>query len=251
MILKRCKKGHCYDGDKYQSCPHCQEEGQDTRARHILRKKTPKDHTVPMYTQQEEQVTMLQQSAQDVQSKGSALKFSLEQDDPVTVSLVSGQSRHASNLVTVQDEPMTMPLSSVQEQPVTNPMPYQSNKYTGQDVAVREKYLTVGWFVCIQGNNLGESLTIRSGRNFIGCNADMNPVLWNNKDAKEGYAVVYFTPKYKKYIVEPAETRGLCFLNGEIVLNPVGLKKYDILSFEDIRLMFVPLCGEGFSWSKM
>ena len=44
--------------------------------------------------------------------------------------------------------------------------------------------------------------------------------------------------------------RNLLKVNGKTVLNAVELNRYDIISIGTTKLMFVPLCGEHFSWKK-
>lgn len=217
MILKRCKKGHYYDGDKYQSCPHCQEERPSLRARHILRKKTSQDHTVSIHQQREDLVTMLLPS--DQEKRGSGQQPAIEEDPP------------------------TMLLSST---------PQNSAVEKQVRAAAGESSLTVGWFVCIKGKNLGASFAVLSGRNYIRYTADRGIAVWKDNGENKGqHAAVSFVPRYQKYIMERGETRDLFFLNEELVLGPVELKKYDILSLRDTSLLFVPLCGEGFSWDQL
>ena len=289
MILKRCKKGHYYDGDKYQSCPHCQEERPSLRARHILRKKTSQDHTVSIHQQREDLVTMLLPS--DQEKRGSGQQPAIEEDPPTMLLPSDQEKRSIKQPANVEEDPVTMLLSSdqgkhsakqqadMEEDPVTMLLPSdQEKRGSGQQPAIEEdpptmllsstpqnsavekqvraaageSSLTVGWFVCIKGKNLGASFAVLSGRNYIRYTADRGIAVWKDNGENKGqHAAVSFVPRYQKYIMERGETRDLFFLNEELVLGPVELKKYDILSLRDTSLLFVPLCGEGFSWDQL
>lgn len=242
MILKRCKKGHYYDGDKYQKCPHCLEEDHNLQqcARHVLKKSASlKDNAAAAKTNaslSDNPVTMPLLSLPD---------------EPVTMPL-----RHLSDELaemvpsSLQDDPITMPLSSVKN--LSAGMPLHAKTSTNIDHAAalsQERRLTVGWLVCIKGKDFGISFAVKSGRNYIGRSAKMDIALHKENEAvKEKHAVIYYVPKQKKFIAEPGETRDLFYLNGEVVMNPVEIKKKDVLTVGNTRLMFVPFCGENFNW---
>lgn len=106
-----------------------------------------------------------------------------------------------------------------------------------------------GWLVCIEGEDFGGSFTIKSGRNFVGRSADMDIVLrGDNSISRFKHAVILYEPKRREFIAQAGESRELFYLNDEVVLNPVKLNQYDILTIGNTRLMFFPCCGENFSW---
>ena len=101
------------------------------------------------------------------------------------------------------------------------------------DIFLAEQRLTAGWFVCINGKEFGRSFAVKNGKNLI------------------GHAVVYYLMKHNKFMIEPGDTRNLFYLNEEPVLNPVEMKRHDILKIGGISLMLVPLCGKDFSWTEL
>ena len=218
MILKCCNKGHYYDGDKYQNCPHCLEEGQSlqkSKARHILKRKTS--------------------------IKNSSAEMS------VNVSQHSFQSRSSSSeesmtmcLPSNDEESMTMCLPSNNDDSLTVCLPAKQHNSLERlpqagslDIFLAEQRLTAGWFVCINGKEFGRSFAVKNGKNLI------------------GHAVVYYLMKHNKFMIEPGDTRNLFYLNEEPVLNPVEMKRHDILKIGGISLMLVPLCGKDFSWTEL
>ena len=41
------------------------------------------------------------------------------------------------------------------------------------------------------------------------------------------------------------------YLHGKVVLNNEILKSHDVLEIGNTKLLFVPLCGESFSWEDV
>ncbi len=106
-----------------------------------------------------------------------------------------------------------------------------------------------GWLVCIEGPAFGESFQLKSGRNFIGRSPNMDVVLPGDSSiSREKHAIILYEPKKREFIAQAGESRELFYLNDEVVLNPVRLKQYDILTIGNTRLMLFPCCGEKFSW---
>lgn len=242
MILKRCKKGHYYDGDKYQKCPHCLEEDHSPQqaARHVLKKSVS-----------------LKDSAA-VAKSGSLLSDDLPTmplaslyNDSVTIPLASlSDDLNERSTSFLQDDPVTMPLSSLKNHSEGMQLNAKTSAIIDPVAALsQERRLTVGWLVCIKGKDFGIGFAVKDGINYIGCSAEMDIALHkDNREVKEKHAVIYYVPKQKKFIAEPGKTRDLFYLNGEVVLNPVEIKKQDVLTIGNTSLMFVPFCGEDFNW---
>lgn len=107
----------------------------------------------------------------------------------------------------------------------------------------------VGWLVCIEGKSFGESFKLKTGRNFIGRSNNMDVVLTgDNSVSREKHAIILYEPRKREFIAQAGESRELFYLNDEVVLNPIRLKQYDIVTIGNTSLMFFPCCGEKFSW---
>ena len=115
------------------------------------------------------------------------------------------------------------------------------------DTSVSEP--VVGWLVCVKGVHFGESFTITSGRNSIGRNQS-NSICLSKDDtvSREKHAWIVFEPRKKRFLVQPGESSGLIYVDGEDVLQPVEIHSNEIIELGGTKLMLVPLCGENFSW---
>lgn len=109
----------------------------------------------------------------------------------------------------------------------------------------------VGWLVCIKGKHFGESFNISSGRNAIGRNKS-NKIILTNDDtvSREKHAWLTYEPKKREFFVQPGDGSGLTYLNGDNVMESKKLQTDDILEFGDGQYIFVPLCGENFTWEN-
>jgi hypothetical protein len=107
----------------------------------------------------------------------------------------------------------------------------------------------VGWLVCVKGEYYGQSFNLKSGQNFIGRAVNMD--VWLEKESsvsRNKHTVVVFDPKSRSFFVQPGESGGLTYLDGELVLTPAQLRAYSKISVGSCELVFTPFCGESFSW---
>ena len=117
------------------------------------------------------------------------------------------------------------------------------NKAVGTDPVV-------GWLVCVEGSHHGEDFRLKTGRNFIGRSSGMDvSIAGDNTVSRDRHAVVVFEPVSHAFLVQPGEARELCYLNDRVVLSAEELKAYDVLTVGSTKLMFIPCCGERFSWN--
>lgn len=107
----------------------------------------------------------------------------------------------------------------------------------------------VGWLVCIKGEYKGESFKLKSGRNYIGRSLTMDVSLAMEKSvSRERHAAITFDPYQRRFFIQNGDSRGLTYVNNELLLNFKELNKGDIIAVSSCELMFYPLCGEDFSW---
>lgn len=110
----------------------------------------------------------------------------------------------------------------------------------------------VGWLVCVKGRFYGQDFRLKSGRNFIGRNPGMDICLsGENTVSRERHAAVIHEPRKNIFIAQPGESRELFYVNGNVVLSSVELKKNDILQVGDVQLMLIPCCDEAFHWETV
>ncbi len=110
----------------------------------------------------------------------------------------------------------------------------------------------VGWLVVIKGPDMGMDFKLKTGRNFIGRSSSMDVALKNDKTvSREKHGIVLYDPKSCSYIVQPGESKELCYLNNDVVLSPQKLETNNIITVGETDLMFIPLCSKtGFNWDN-
>lgn len=107
----------------------------------------------------------------------------------------------------------------------------------------------VGWFLCIQGPDKGRDYRIRSGRNSIGRAENMDICITGDSSiSRERHAVIAYDPKKNVFMLQPGESREMCYVNDEGVYTPVQLEAGDIVELGETKLRFYPACGEDFKW---
>ncbi len=106
-----------------------------------------------------------------------------------------------------------------------------------------------GWLVCIEGPDKGRDFRLRSEKNALGRSASSDVCLSGDDTvSREKHAFVVYNPRKRSFSVRAGESRGLVYLNDEEVEFSQPLQAYDIVEVGQSRLLFVPLCGEAFSW---
>lgn len=118
-----------------------------------------------------------------------------------------------------------------------------------KNVIAKDIEPVVGWVVCIQGENFGESFTIVAGKNSIGRNSSNNIVI--SKDSavsREKHAIIIYEHKKREFYVAPGEGSGLTYVNDEFITSPVKVNEREIIEVGSSKLLLVPLCNDKFSW---
>lgn len=276
MILKRCDKGHYYDGEAYQECPECKGsanagmpyggsyEGfygdsygtsygtsdEDYADEDTVTVALPRSHTQGYGQGQrrtgaglpdEENVTaaLPRSHAQKQAPRQAWADVSESEEENVTVALPRshGQGQQGSFSQAAGNRGSG---AAAQQHTAGN----ASRKHSFKPV--------VGWLVCIQGKDFGSSFTLQLGKNYIGRAAHMDVVLQGDESiGMEKHAAVYYVPKYRRFAAEPGTAGKRFLVNREDVLRPVWIKQHDILTMGNTSLMFFPCCGEHFSWEEL
>ena len=215
MSQIECGRGHLYDPDQYPACPYCNGGQRITvasagRTAPIGRPVTAAGRTAPLSGPS---VTAPQKTAPP---RG----YGVPQPEPVQTPPPSpGVS------VTAANKTVGMMQSQMGFDPV------------------------VGWLACVAGPSKGKSYTVRGGINSIGRSERMDIVVTGDlKISAENHAKISYSEKNNRFNLLPGEGRNIVYLNDEEVFAPVPLHAYDVIDFGETKLLFVPLCGEKFSW---
>lgn len=107
----------------------------------------------------------------------------------------------------------------------------------------------VGWLVCIGGKHFGESFNIYAGKNSIGRSAENRIVIeLDNSISRNKHALIVYEPKKRNFYLQPGDSSGLTYLNEDYITESKKLSVKDVVELGDSKFLFVPLCGEEFSW---
>ncbi len=110
----------------------------------------------------------------------------------------------------------------------------------------------VGWLVGLNGSKKGYDYKIRYGQNFVGRAENMDICIEDDMTmAYENQAKIVCDEKNQKFYIVSGEGRSVNYVNEEIVLSQLEINPYDILEIGATKLIFVPLCGENFSWKEI
>lgn len=107
----------------------------------------------------------------------------------------------------------------------------------------------VGWLVGINGVYHGKEFTCSVGKNRIGRNPEMEIALLDEPSVtRDLHATIIYEPKKKMFLIQSGNGKGLTYVNEDLVLDNRELHAYDIIELGKQKFVFLPLCGERFSW---
>lgn len=218
MKLVKCKNGHFYDEERYDKCPHC--SGAMNRSDSV---------TVPlMRAPANDAVTVAMDTA----------------PAPETVPMAAPQAAPSGRTGSALRDAVTAASEGTAELSGDRTVGFYAHTIGAEPV--------VGWLVCVTGEHFGEDFKLKAGRNFIGRSSEMDVSI--SKDStvsRERHAVIVYEPKGNIFIVQPGDSRELCYLNNEVVLAPKEIKVNDRITVGKTELMFIPCCSSAFHWDKV
>lgn len=223
MEIVRCKNGHGYDPSVTPECPECARlEGK----------------TVPLATEaQNQQWANVEGGAADaigktmpVHALGNGIREGRAVEDTIPVNNVRGHWADESYYQRAENGAPTMPVDVVDD--IASPV--------------------VGWLVCVDGVCRGQDFRIHADNNYIGRSPSMDIcIAGDNTISRENHAIIAYDTREKVFYFAPGSGRGIVRLNNKAVLMMSELKAYDRIEIGRSILMFVPLCGEQFSWEEL
>ena len=245
MAQIECGRGHLYDPDKNPTCPYCNSGQKITvasagRTAPIGRSVLSPSRTAPVGGTP---VTAAQKTAplSGVSVTAPQKTAPLSGGIPVTAAQKTAPPRGYG---VPQPEPVQ-----------TAPPPGFGVSVTaaGKTVGMMQSQMgfdpVVGWLACVAGPSKGKSYTVRGGINSIGRSERMDIVVTGDlKISAENHAKISYSEKNNRFNLLPGEGRNIVYLNDEEVFAPMPLQAYDVIDFGETRLLFVPLCGERFTW---
>lgn len=266
MNLSRCEQGHFYDKEKYATCPHCSGGSASDES---LTTVYTEDATAPLTAPMAAAAPMapLTPGFSDTTEAASPLPIAgipVDQAtvalddanyDTPTVPLVNNNGNIFDNVAVTEaaddDDDHTVGFfdDDIFGAPAASQTPSQP---AVNNITNKVSTPCVGWLIALGGEHIGTDFRLKVGKNFIGRGAQMDVALTDDKSvSRDRHAIVVYEPKAHLYLVQPGESSSLVYKNNEVVLSPVELKAYDMITVGDINLLFMPLCGERFNWSDL
>lgn len=237
MSVKKvqCTNNHYFDGNKYKVCPICGMPDKEEKASVIVEPVIPPHADI---------------NKPDDKTIGLG-DMPTNTDDKVSYSKEERAADTAEKDVMPESydelhERKTPPSLLKQVEEVSNIDAKTTGRYTVEDTEP-----VVGWLVATNGASKGLSFEINDGKNSIGRMRTNKIVLEGEPSvSREKHAYIIFDAKNVAFYVQSGETDKMTYLNNSPVLTPQQLNPYDKIQLGDCELVFVPLCGEKFSWDN-
>lgn len=107
----------------------------------------------------------------------------------------------------------------------------------------------VGWLVCLKGEARGKSYQCRSGRNRIGRGRSMEiSIPEEGSLTRDTHSIIIYEPRKRQFFIQAGTSDGLTYHNGEMVFTHEELRPYDRIVLGQAEFLFLPLCGDAFTW---
>ena len=165
------------------------------------------------------------------------------------VSIVTGGATEPIGPTMPSDNGYT---STTDDWAKTEPMDDGKTEIAGQfNLNGKNVSPTVGWLICIKGPCKGEDFKLHTGWNYIGRGHENEVNIPDPKVDRSNMAKIAYDNRGRIFVIAPGDsTRNLTYWGGKPLLMPTPISAYDVISVGDTDLMFVPLCGEHFSWEE-
>lgn len=275
-----CIKGHFYDGDKYETCPHCASGAEAIRHDPFsVRHSEPEEEKINgrknerkarrekggFFYRGGKKEEAFKSEVKPIESKpneGSARGTVLLQED---AEAEMPQQKFEQKLEQAPEQKASFAAigqGAIEQEGVSQSLraAFAASAQTGEagDEGKTVGYFSagktdppVGYLICTAGEDYGIGFPLKTGNNSIGRSVSMDVVIMDEKVSREKQAFVMYEPIKREFYMKPGEGTGLCYLNGELVLGPVKMKAFDLIMLGDTKLMLIPVCCEKFSWEEV
>ncbi len=287
MNITKCTNSHFYDADKYSVCPHCGAESIESKVSAVA----PQTQKKESGFWNRKRTKSKEKSVVEMPDRTIGRTFAIFSDDAESTAAFDTKATEntpADNHPfaspaeipteeTANDHSSAFCAPCPEEEPakeaVYNTVDEEKNTHKSlldevKKVSASAEGKTVGffsagrptdapepvvgWVVCIKGPHFGESFNISSGRNSVGRNKT-NKIVFHKDDSvsREKHAWIIYEPKKREFFIQPGDSSGLTYLNGDTILESKKLQTNDVLEFGRGQYLFVPLCGDRFAWDDI
>ena len=216
MAFIRCDNGHLYEESQHSSCPHCGVElsTEGTRPNMPFRAGSTEGPTV---------------RTDPGGAAGGGFGASGEVERTV-------QRRNAG--------PGRTPVAEEEERTRA------AWRFQGAEPGAVPFSPVAGWLVCLKGQDRGRDFRLQPEGNFVGRSPDNDVVIANDPQiSRDKHAIIFYDPLENTFVLTRGErARGVVRINGKAVYQPQVLNARDVIQLGETELLFVPLCGDDFTW---
>ena len=268
MKLVKCSNGHFYDAEANVTCPYCDDMDKDN--------KTVQDDSSMIYGERHNAIPGRTGMPQ-MPKPGQASQMSAMPQPPVMNNVppvppnmpqppvmnnvppvspyMTGMTQAApvthAQMGNISNMPQTPVMNNVPNMPQT-PMMNNALPAVHQTAEIPGMPVT-GWLVCICGEAKGKSYNIVSGLNYVGRRKDMDICIEGDISiSRYRHAVVEYSEERKEFLLRIGESKEKIYITRDrqkrILEGTIKLEAYDVITLGRTELMFVPFCGDRFTW---
>ena len=281
MNVIQCVNGHFYDGQKYDFCPHCgatakKDGGEPSvpivknepksknsifgKLKKTAAKSKAPSETYGVFDDEEHASASVYDIPKTSQTKEDALAPNVSENKEPPTRKEQSRRVHFESNQTESENVFGDDVPTTDNQRAIESIGNNDGKTFGffhieEDVSEESNNFVsepvVGWIVCVSGKHLGESFNVFAGRNSIG--RGNNNLIVISKDpqiSREKHAFITYEPKKRVFYIASGDSSGLTYLNEEMVDSSVQLNYLDTIEMGKSQFVFVPLCGDRFSWDN-
>lgn len=278
MNKVKCVNGHFYDADRFGCCPIC---GGAAGTAAMPQSKKPVEPSRMSRMDPVDKTAILAEDEAPVApatGKMGGIKWRFggsKVQEPVSEKPAPVSVKQPAQ-DTAQEEPREEAEVSVQRDPVSQKAAFQTVSAPIQDAVgsqlsqavaatghgvfsalpktvayydMEETVPPTGWIVCVKGAYQGQAFPCKTGRNKIGRNPDCDVNLMNDASVtREPHAIIIYDPKNRAFYLQNGTGDGLVYLNDALLFTHEPLHAYDRIMLGNAEFLFIPLCGEKFTW---
>lgn len=217
MAVVQCINAHYYDDEKYQQCPHCaalqEKAAQDKQTAEQVSQARQIENYAAQYIRQHRAQPQVQSTQPQVQST-----------QPQAPNIQGQMPVEASREV---DDEKTVSL-------------YQKRG------AAR---YTVGWLVCVEGEEYGRDFPLCAGFNRIGRSGSNDIVLSDMQISMEEHCSVIYEQKKNIFYLLP-KAGSLVYVRDALVQQAQEIESGEVIIIGETRLELVAFCKGERRWTE-
>ena len=265
MRKAKCVDGHFFDLDRFSVCPLCGKPGTPLQSDPGRTPPTPDIQKTELLWQPTKEEAVCEPSLPEELPKTELLWRPEEKpfcgedpteepavEEPIVEEPIAEEPVAEEPAVEepVAEEPAAEEPAAaelVAENSPESAVPVSPDRPEPED----ESGLPVAWLVGISRPYRGCAFPCQAGRTRIGQSEAMDIPLPDAPSVSENlHAAVIYEPIKKEFFLQAGTENGLTYRNGNLVFSHDVLRSHDKIRLGAVEFVFLPLCGEHFSWDE-